>query len=106
VYNQRCNRENLVNYLKNTPNYDNSNDILLRAYTNLISLSIPATWRITTSSKDEDDQAESAAAPGKEEQVTLELWVFWFDERHTGKIDANDDLGALEGKKEKVYLET
>lgn len=29
----------------------------------------------------------------------LELWVFWFDERHTGKIDANDDLYALDGKK-------
>lgn len=58
----------------------------MRAYKNLISSSIPATWRITS-----DEQQSSP------EKVTLELWVFWFDERHTGKIDANDDLDALEG---------
>lgn len=85
MYSQHCNRENLVHYLKNTPNYDTSKDVLMRAYTNLISASIPALWRITSESVE----------PGKE--LALELWVFWFDERHTGKIDANDDLYALDG---------
>lgn len=59
----------------------------MRAYTNLISANIPALWRVVSESTE----------PGKE--VVLELWVFWFDERHTGKIDANDDLYALDGKR-------
>jgi hypothetical protein len=58
----------------------------MRAYTNLISASIPALWRVVSESTE----------PGKE--LMLELWVFWFDERHTGRIDANDDLYALDGK--------
>ncbi|KAI7892992.1 mediator complex subunit 13 C-terminal-domain-containing protein [Mucor mucedo] len=59
----------------------------MRAYTNLISANIPALWRVVSESTE----------PGKE--ITLELWVFWFDERHTGKIDANDDLYALDETK-------
>ncbi|KAI9025886.1 mediator complex subunit 13 C-terminal-domain-containing protein [Phycomyces nitens] len=31
-----------------------------------------------------------------QDSVPLELWVFWFDEKHTGKIDSNYDLSALE----------
>ncbi|GAA5814037.1 hypothetical protein MFLAVUS_007527 [Mucor flavus] len=84
VYNQHCTRDNLVNYLKRAPNYDTSKDILMRAYTNLISASIPTLWTISSESNE----------PGKD--IVLELWVFWFDERHTGKIDTSDDLDALE----------
>lgn len=58
----------------------------MKAYTTLISSSIPAFWRISSQSTE----------PGKD--LVLELWVFWFDERHTGKIDASDDLDDLEGK--------
>lgn len=52
----------------------------------MIALNIPALWRISSESTE----------PGND--FVLELWVFWFDERHTGKIDANDYLDALEGK--------
>lgn len=61
----------------------------MRAYTNLISASIPTLWTISSESNE----------PGKD--IVLELWVFWFDERHTGKIDTSDDLDALEGKKKR-----
>jgi hypothetical protein len=49
-------------------------------------MSIPALWRIASESTE------------PEKDLILELWVFWFDERHTGKIDANDDLYTLDGK--------
>lgn len=52
----------------------------------MMALSIPAFWRVSSESTE----------PGKD--LELELWVFWFDERHTGKIDANDNLYALDGK--------
>lgn len=29
--------------------------------------------------------------------LSLELWVFWFEDRHTGVIDANQYLTELEG---------
>lgn len=58
----------------------------MRAYNDLISASIPTLWRISSESTEVGNE------------FTLELWVFWFDERHTGKIDANDDLYALDGK--------
>lgn len=29
--------------------------------------------------------------------LSLELWVFWFEDRHTGVIDANQYLSELEG---------
>lgn len=93
MYSQRTNRENLAHFLKNTPNYDKSNDILLRAYNQLISANIPALWRISS----EPTSSSAATEAVSEKEFTLELWVFWFDERHTGKIDANDDLYALDG---------
>ncbi|KAI8982452.1 mediator complex subunit 13 C-terminal-domain-containing protein [Mycotypha africana] len=43
---------------------------------------IPVVWRVV-------DETEKGS-------VSLELWVFWFDDRHTGKIDDNDSLYALE----------
>lgn len=32
------------------------------------------------------------------DSLSLELWVFWFEDRHTGIIDANQHLTELEGK--------
>lgn len=32
------------------------------------------------------------------DSIILELWVFWFDDRHTGLIDANSLLKELDGK--------
>jgi hypothetical protein len=82
AYCQHVNRSSLINYLRNTPDKD---ILLLKAYSDLIASNIPALWRISSESTE----------PGND--FLLELWVFWFDERHTGKIDANDDLDALEG---------
>jgi hypothetical protein len=88
VYSQHCSRSTFFNYLKhNAPEHDSRLELtLMKAYNDLISTSIPALWRIASESNESDKDLE------------LELWVFWFDERHTGKIDANDDLGALDGK--------
>ncbi|KAI9476551.1 MAG: mediator complex subunit 13 C-terminal-domain-containing protein [Benjaminiella poitrasii] len=87
VYNQHCSRSNLVDYLRNAPELDCNSITLLKAYNDLLSMNIPAVWRIIS----ESDES------GKD--LVLELWVFWFDERHTGKIDANDDLYILEETK-------
>jgi hypothetical protein len=57
----------------------------MRAYTNLVSTNIPAVWKFTEQQQEQDDL------------LSLELWVFWFDEKHTGRIDAMEDLNALEG---------
>lgn len=58
---------------------------LLKAYAEMMALGIPTLWRVHAESNE----------PAKD--LELELWVFWFDERHTGKIDANDNLYALDG---------
>lgn len=58
----------------------------MRAYTNLVSTNIPAVWKFTEQQQQEQDDL-----------LSLELWVFWFDEKHTGRIDAMEDLNALEG---------
>jgi hypothetical protein len=73
--------------LSNSPeDVINKDMTLLKAYTEMIALSIPTFWKVSSESTE----------PGKD--LELELWVFWFDERHTGKIDANDNLYALDGK--------
>ena len=91
VYCQECKQSQLVDFLKNgSNNNDNSssavgdelNKHLIRAFRQLALLNIPCTWRV---------------AAQQEEQVTLELWVFWFDDRHTGEIDDNPYLQNLEG---------
>lgn len=57
---------------------------LLVAFENLVELNIPSVWQIIHT--EEDDM------------ISLELWVFWFDERHTSKIDDNSHLKKLTGR--------
>jgi hypothetical protein len=55
---------------------------LINAYHNLLSLNIPSQWHITAQTSD---------------TLTLELWVFWFDNRHTEAIDNDSGLQELRG---------
>ncbi|KAI8978031.1 mediator complex subunit 13 C-terminal-domain-containing protein [Pilobolus umbonatus] len=91
IYQQPCSRENLLNYLKKTPNYDTEPDILLRAFDELMGLGIPATWRVLPYAQSPRNDHQKG-----DTDTLLELWVFWFDERHTGKIDSNMKLKTLE----------
>lgn len=55
----------------------------MNAFQSLIDLNIPCVWQV---------------APNQEKEfVTLELWVFWFDDRHTGMIDDHVRLKELKG---------
>ncbi|KAI8637914.1 mediator complex subunit 13 C-terminal-domain-containing protein [Parasitella parasitica] len=88
VYNQHVTRKSLDTFWGHLPSDAVNKDMaLLKAYTEMIAHSIPAFWRIRCESTE----------PGRD--LELELWVFWFDERHTGKIDANDNLYALDESK-------
>ncbi|KAI9252879.1 mediator complex subunit 13 C-terminal-domain-containing protein [Phascolomyces articulosus] len=95
VYCQECKQSELVDFLKNEASSSNSNNSssfssddlhkhLVKAFRQLVQLNIPCTWRVATQ---------------QEEQVKLELWVFWFDDRHTGEIDDNLYLQNLEETK-------
>lgn len=72
--------------MKKTPEYDRSKNILLKAYFELLAISIPVTWRIAHENEENLDN-----------QILLELWVFWFDDGHTGKVDSNESLRELDG---------
>ncbi|KAI9253200.1 mediator complex subunit 13 C-terminal-domain-containing protein [Sporodiniella umbellata] len=86
VYHQRCNKADIIHHLKNTPL--SSSHLLLKAYSELLGTSIPVTWRIVQ---------ENDRNPDKD--VLLELWVFWFDDSHTGKVDSNESLRELDEAK-------
>ncbi|KAI9496107.1 mediator complex subunit 13 C-terminal-domain-containing protein [Zychaea mexicana] len=102
VYCQRCQRSQLASFLKTETagssssssssasttgggTDDDQDKHLVRAFRQLVQLGIPCTWRIITTQQ--------------EDQVTLELWVFWFDDRRTGEIDDNISLQNLEETK-------
>ena len=100
MYSQQCERSQLARLLKSEAvpesiscsNHhwpkDHPESILIQAFRNLIQLNIPCVWRPapTTQLEEEEDQV-----------VLLELWVFWFDDRHTGVVDNNEMLKQLEG---------
>lgn len=75
---------------------ESDENTLIKAYRNLVALNIPCMW------KGADTLAGAAPDTPRdmepEEVITLELWVFWFDDRHTGQIDDNVYLRELEGK--------
>jgi hypothetical protein len=52
-------------------------------------------WQLQPSAK---PSAPSSKMETQADSVTLELWVFWFDDRHTGLIDSNTLLKELDGK--------
>jgi hypothetical protein len=70
---------NSPSYIKN----EKPNIPLMKAFRHLLSLNIPSVWQIIQS--DEKDL------------ITLELWVFWFNDKHTGIIDNNIELKELQG---------
>ncbi|KAI8149233.1 mediator complex subunit 13 C-terminal-domain-containing protein [Fennellomyces sp. T-0311] len=94
VYSQQCKRSQLADFLKagTSPNSqwnqkdDSDTHHLIRASRNLLQLRIPCTWRVAPESVPVQD----------DDEVTLELWVFWFEDRFTGKIDDNVYLQSLE----------
>ncbi|CEI86854.1 hypothetical protein RMCBS344292_01281 [Rhizopus microsporus] len=91
VYHQYYIREQLIEYLKtshdNTNNNHNHNNdnALLKAYAELLSINIPAFWQICKESLEDS-----------ENKLLLELWVFWFDDGHTGRVDSNEYLRELD----------
>lgn len=69
------------------PNYldkERADIALLIAFENLLEQNIPSVWQIIHTEEDN--------------MILLELWVFWFDERHTSKIDESSQLKKLKGK--------
>lgn len=61
------------------------------AYRHMLALNIPATWHILSNQKTDKDT------------VALELWVFWFDGKHTQVIEADAHLKRLRGKTHAPY---
>ncbi|KAL9540167.1 hypothetical protein MBANPS3_009834 [Mucor bainieri] len=59
------------------------NNAMLDAYKHVLALNIPATWHMLSNQKTDKDT------------VTLELWVFWFDSKHTSVIETDAQLKQL-----------
>lgn len=59
---------------------------IINTYQRLIALNIPATWHIASNQKADKDT------------VSLELWLFWFDNKHTNVIEKDIQLKQLQGK--------
>jgi hypothetical protein len=72
-----------------------SNDPLMAAYRSILRVNIPAFWRILDA---KSDREEDEAIEDDEDNVKVELWVFWIDEKHTGIVDRNTLLNELEGR--------
>jgi hypothetical protein len=52
----------------------------------MITLNIPATWRIVPNQETDKDI------------ISLELWLFWFDNKHTNIVEKDIQLKQLQGK--------
>lgn len=75
------------------PNQSN----LIKAFRDLIEARIPCMWRVSPHSNNYPENSRSPNAMEDKEELLLELWVFWFDDRHTKVVDRNPHLGTLEG---------
>ncbi|KAL7327403.1 mediator of RNA polymerase II transcription subunit 13, variant 2 [Mucor circinelloides] len=64
-----------------------SHNAIIDAYKHLIALNIPATWHILSNPKTNKDS------------VTLELWLFWFDNKHTQVIETDARLKEMQESK-------
>ncbi|KAG0172639.1 mediator of RNA polymerase II transcription subunit 13 [Apophysomyces sp. BC1034] len=53
-------------------------------------------WRVSPDNGNDPADLRSLNGSKDEETVLLELWVFWFDDRHTKEVDKNQYLGLLE----------
>lgn len=106
MYSQQCERSQLARLLKSEAvpesislsshhwTKEHSESILIQAFRNLIQLNIPCLWRPAPTTPLEQDKTSSDK---DDDVVLLELWVFWFDDRHTGVVDNNEMLKQLEG---------
>ncbi|KAI9287343.1 mediator complex subunit 13 C-terminal-domain-containing protein [Umbelopsis sp. AD052] len=101
VYQHVCKRQELTSYKeKKSESYQDdlekaepSNVPLIAAYRSIMRANIPAFWR-TLDVK--DDSEEDDTAKDAEDNVRVELWVFWIDDKHTGIVDRNPYLNELE----------
>ncbi|GAN07643.1 hypothetical protein MAM1_0170d07145 [Mucor ambiguus] len=64
-----------------------SHNAIIDAYNHMLTLNIPATWHILSNQKTDKETA------------MLELWVFWFDYRHTQVIETDPRLKELKESK-------
>ncbi|KAF7725867.1 mediator of RNA polymerase II transcription subunit 13 [Apophysomyces ossiformis] len=53
-------------------------------------------WLVSSGSANGQDPPALPHDKKKDDRIDLELWVFWFDDKHTGIVDANEYLDALE----------
>ncbi|KAL0075005.1 mediator complex subunit 13 C-terminal-domain-containing protein [Phycomyces blakesleeanus] len=63
---------------------DPTTNVLINAFWDLLDLTIPVAWCL------------SQSQPSDKTLVNLDLWVFWFDDSHTGLIDGHQGLRALD----------
>lgn len=59
--------------------------ILLTSHRQLIKLKIPSVWQVTPDQKDDTNS------------ISIELWVFWFDDQTFDLIDKQVFLKELQG---------
>ncbi|KAI7864024.1 mediator complex subunit 13 C-terminal-domain-containing protein [Spinellus fusiger] len=108
VYGQHCKRSSLADSIKcnyspesstatnkKTSHVPTENN-LIKTYRELIQLGILSMWRISSDHSQDTPSPEPMNDQDSTDKVLLELWVFWFDEKHTGKIDSNRSLRILE----------
>jgi hypothetical protein len=103
VYQHVCKRQELTSYKEKKSKIrqddpekeEPSNVPIIAGYRSIIRANIPAFWRILDTKVDieEDNMTKDT-----EENVKIELWVFWIDDKHTGIVDRNPYLNDLEGK--------
>ncbi|OAD76439.1 alpha trans-inducing transcription factor [Phycomyces blakesleeanus NRRL 1555(-)] len=112
VYGQHCKRSSLVDFIKCEPSessttgnikptysgfhgdpLDPTENILIKTFKTLTQLGILCMWRMAS----ENNECSSSPTQNPDQDIVpLELWVFWFDEKHTGKIDSNYELSILD----------
>ncbi|CAO3637830.1 unnamed protein product [Cunninghamella blakesleeana] len=100
AYQQCCSRSSLKTYFtQQDPSASPTNQILLiTAYKQLIEQNIPCMWQMQPQPKPSTSNSSNNSNDMdiQPENLILELWVFWFDDRHTGLIDTNTLLKDLE----------
>lgn len=92
MYSESYQKSVLLSYLTHEdftkkPSYIKKENSIVSTFQCLIDLNIPCVWQVMPSQE--------------KEMVVLELWVFWFDDKHTGLIDDHSQLKELKGNHHK-----
>ncbi|ORX47245.1 hypothetical protein DM01DRAFT_1385988 [Hesseltinella vesiculosa] len=92
AYQQGCPRSSLQAFFswKDQSAPPSNETLLISTYQQLIEQKIPCMWQMRPVAKPNPESSPEA------DNVILELWVFWFDDRHTGIIDGNASLKELD----------